>query len=147
MIRFAKIQWDTNYARLRAEFMNISLATLRRYDYEDLMAMVVKHILGPEWSADEITVIDNGCRQGTLLFTIPRNTFQPSEYEYLMTFINYGSCSGCDTLMAAQVYLETHEDLVEGLMHICAALVANITKPYNTGWRKDSEFETVEETL
>jgi hypothetical protein len=50
----------------------------------------------PDW--EKIHVIDDGDYQGTLLFLIPEQTYQPSTY--WVTMVSYGSCSGCDTLGA-----------------------------------------------
>jgi hypothetical protein len=46
--------------------------------------------------------IDDGEYQGTLLFLIAEDAYQPSEYYYVM--VSYGSCSGCDTLEAIRSY-------------------------------------------
>ena len=72
---------------------------------------------------------------------------QPSESEYLMTYVGYGSCSGCDTLQAIQDWsiddrlLEPEQ--VEDFMKLCKDLVTNMILPYNIGWRASSEFEPV----
>lgn len=51
-----------------------------------------------------MTVIDNGDYQGTQIFLIPMETYQPSVEDYVYTNTYYGSCSGCDTLQAIQSY-------------------------------------------
>lgn len=89
---------------------------------------------------DHITIIDNGDYQGTLLFVIPYDNYQPSECEHIMTYIDYGSCSGCDALEAIR-YSET---LVDDLMYICKDIVSNTIKPYNHGWRYSDMWEFVE---
>lgn len=45
-----------------------------------------------------IHVIDDGHYQGTLLFVVPEDCYQPSRY--YVTKVSYGSCSGCDTMQA-----------------------------------------------
>ena len=98
------------------------------------------------WDVGNITEIDNGDYQGTLLYLIPRDTYQPSEYDYLMTYVNYGSCSGCDTLQAIQNYEK--EEITEGqlkdFMSLCKDLICCMIKPYNCGWREEEEFLPVE---
>lgn len=47
---------------------------------------------------DRITAIDYGDYQGTILFVIACKGYQPSKF--WAVFVNYGSCSGCDTLQA-----------------------------------------------
>jgi hypothetical protein len=49
---------------------------------------------------DNITIINDGDYQGTLLFVIPESTYQPRNYWYVKVW--YGSCSGCDTLYGIQ---------------------------------------------
>lgn len=43
-----------------------------------------------------IHVIDDGDYQGTQLFVIAQKSYQPRKY--WCVYVNYGSCSGCDTL-------------------------------------------------
>ena len=47
---------------------------------------------------ERIHEIDDGHYQGTLLYVIAADGYQPSDYYYVK--IGYGSCSGCDTLEA-----------------------------------------------
>ena len=92
---------------------------------------------------DKITEIDDGDYQGSLLFLIPFDTYQPSPNEYIMTSISYGSCSGCDALQAAQICGE--EQQVSDIMTICKDLVCNAIKPYNYAWYYDREWDRAEE--
>ncbi|HSE44242.1 MAG TPA: hypothetical protein VLA89_02825 [Gemmatimonadales bacterium] len=57
-----------------------------------------EHNLDPE----RIHVIDDGHYQGTLLFVIGAEGYQPSTYHAVA--VSYGSCSGCDTLEAIRGY-------------------------------------------
>lgn len=119
---------------------------LNECDYLYLVKKVVRHILGDEWDEKKITQIDNGDYQGTLLFVIPRETYQPSEYEYLITYVNYGSCSGCDTLLAIQDWNDEPptERQLEDYMTLCLHLCQNMKKPYK-GWiDKDWDVEVEE---
>jgi len=50
----------------------------------------------PEMDVSKIHVIDDGHYQGTQLFIIPADEYQPSTY--YAVYVWYGSCSGCDTL-------------------------------------------------
>ena len=152
MIKFCRDKWYENKDKLEAAIMADTNLNSCEYDY--LVKLVVEYILNPsienswgQFDSDNITVIDNGDYQGTILFMIPRNTYQPSEYDYLLTYVNYGSCSGCDTLLSIQVWddgLPT-ESQVQDFMTLCKDLVCNIVKPYNYGWRRDEEFIEVEE--
>ena len=51
-----------------------------------------------------MTIIDDGDYQGTQIFIIPLNTYQPNVKDYVYTNTYYGSCSGCDTLQAISYY-------------------------------------------
>ena len=98
---------------------------------------------------DKITVIDNGDYQGYLLFIIPFDTYQPDNTEYIMTYIGYGSCSGCDALQAAQSWDlddgKLTEKQITDFMAICKDLICNAIKPYNYGWYKDDAWCPAEE--
>lgn len=124
--------------------------------YIDLVELVVYCILNGEqtlhgygsesvWDYRRITIIDNGDYQGTQLFLIPRDTYQPCEYDYLMTYVGYGSCGGCDTLQAIQEWGEKPltETQVKDFMALCKDILTNMIKPYNDGWRSEEGFQEV----
>lgn len=151
MIKFCKDQWNANRKRLEEALS--SDTQLNTCDYKYLLSLVVEHILNPgllsyepKWSTRNITIIDNGDYQGTLMFLIPRDCYQPSESEYLLTFVHYGSCSGCDTLLGIQDWNNAPptEQQLKDYMTLCKDLVANMVKPYNNGWREDERYNTVE---
>lgn len=78
--------------------------------YEDLVKLVITYITDPEWDnaygeepdPNRIHSIDDGDYQGTLLFVIAANGYQPNKYWYVK--VGYGSCSGCDTLLNISAY-------------------------------------------
>jgi hypothetical protein len=51
---------------------------------------------------DRITIIDHGSYQGTKLYIIGASGYQPSTYWSI--FVDYGSCSGCDSYEATRSY-------------------------------------------
>ncbi len=51
---------------------------------------------------DRIHELDDGHYQGTLVYVIGENDYQPDRYWYVK--VAYGSCSGCDTLEAIRDY-------------------------------------------
>ena len=75
-------------------------------DYKSIVQAVVK-VLHDE-SDDEcpdperVHEIDDGDYQGTLVYIIGATGYQPSTYWAVM--VNYGSCSGCDTLESIRHY-------------------------------------------
>ena len=161
MIKYCLNKWDKNKDLLKKELLaQLRNGQLTNCNYSHLMKTVIHCILNDnidniddidsEWDEKNFTVIDNGDYQGTLLFLIPQDTYEPDVTEYLMTFIDYGSCSGCDTLLAIQSeidfgYEDKNEELVvSDFMKICKDLITNMIKPYNTGWRQSEEFNTIE---
>lgn len=148
MIKYCKEKWIKNKTRLHETLLESDFINRDSYcSYEDLVKLSVKHILNDnineddEWDVDNISEIDNGDYQGTLLYLIPKKTYQPNEYEYLMTYVGYGSCSGCDTLINIQD--SDSEDSIEDYMCLCKDIICNIIKPYNFGWREDDKYNVV----
>ena len=156
MIKYCIEKWDKNKDLLRSVLDNNKLLNhvlnknddpLEYLEYKDLVKLTVMFILNDEneWNANKIKEIDDGDYQGTLLYLIPEDTYQPNSSEYLMTFVEYGSCSGCDTLQAIQCFLDTksRDKSIDDLMNLCKDLICNMIKPYNTGWRHDERFGTI----
>jgi hypothetical protein len=150
MLKYCLEKWDANKGILEERLKNDK--TLNDCDYKYLVELVVECILNPsddkifEWDAKNITAVDNGDYQGTLMFLIPLDTYQPEEYEYLMTYVGYGSCCGCDTLLSIQEYDDEcpSESQIKDFMALCKDLVTNMIKPYNGGWRFEEVFEPAE---
>lgn len=78
--------------------------------YDDLVSRVVKVCAGEAYyevpDADRITVIDHGEYQGTRLYIIAAQGYQPSIYWFI--FVSYGSCSVCDTFLSIRDYDDEH---------------------------------------
>lgn len=150
MLKYCLNKWNENKVLLEEKLKKD--ATLNCCGYVYLVKLIVDFILNPgieydedHWDSDNITVVDNGDYQGTQLFLIPRKIYQPGEYDYLMTYVSYGSCSGCDTLRSIQEWdnkLLT-ENQVKDFMTLCKNLLTGMIKPYNSGWRSDEGFEEV----
>lgn len=157
MLKILAEQWCKNQNRLK-KYLKDNYETLNSLTYKDIVKIAFEQIYCDELDALDlrnIIEIDNGDYQGTLLFIIPFDTYQPNEYEYLMTYINYGSCSGCDTLLSLQCdryYYGDDEktkedylnDKINGFMCLCKDTLINTIKPYNNGWRKKEKWEPIE---
>lgn len=151
MLKYCRDKWNENKDKLERALREAN--NLNECGYKELAAMIVEYILNPgeddynTYDPKRITVIDNGDYQGTQLFMIPMDTYQPEEYEYLLTYVGYGSCSGCDTLLSIQDWGEGKltDSQVKDFMKLCKDLVCNIVKPYNGGWREDDRFTEVSE--
>ena len=148
MLKYCYEKWDKNKDKLEAALRKTDIS---RVEYRDLLVLTVDHILNdggynePRWNTEKITEIDDGNYQGTLLYLIPEDTYQPSEGKYLMTYIGYGSCSCCDLLQSIRPYSdeETTDDDIAEFMALCKDFITNMIKPYNDGWRADERFEHV----
>ena len=157
MIKYCIEKWDKNKDLLRNALNDNKLLNhvlnknddpLEYLEYKDLVKLTVMFILNDEneWDENKIKEIDDGDYQGTLLYLIPEDTYQPNSSEYLMTFVEYGSCSGCDTLQGIQCFLgvRSRDKSIDDLMNLCKDLICNMIKPYNTGWRHDEKFDTIQ---
>lgn len=159
MIKYCLWKWEAGKEELK-NALSIEEG-LDSCSYEFLVKLVVQHILNapmdkddnknydPDydtpWDEKNITVIDDGEYQGTLLFLIPQRTYQPECDDYLMSHVYYGSCSVCDTLQNAQSMANRGDgrlspEQVDAYMAICKDIVTNMIKPYNYGWRFDEWF-------
>lgn len=97
-------------------------------DYIDIVKTVVK-LLNENLSCyekpdpDRIHEINDGDYQGTLVYIIGAQGYQPSDY--WATKVYYGSCSGCDTLEGIREYSEDKpsEQQVEDYLTLCLHLI------------------------
>lgn len=96
-------KWFKNKHLLEEYFRDLKSSL----EYVDIVKALVKFVLnddkaqyGNNYNFDKITVVDDGDYQGTQLFIVPKDTYQPGFDEYIITHNMYGSCSGCDTLLS-----------------------------------------------
>lgn len=98
--------------------------------YEDLVIALIENALNYDVKSvdrisTDIDISDHGDYQGTQIFLIHRECYQPSCGDYWIFDNYYGSCSGCDTLLSISQYdwgLPTDEK-VEEYMHLCLHIV------------------------
>lgn len=91
---------------------------------------------GCEFDEKNIHCYDNGDYQGTLIFVFSLKTYQPGEYEHIVTFANYGSCSGCDTLL--RIFDDDEGDkeaIVNDLKSVVLHILENCKAPFNSAYR------------
>jgi hypothetical protein len=148
MLKIIRSQWDKHKDELRGVLSKTDLDAL---EYDGLVRLVFEVVYNNNLpyeayylDLEHIHKIDDGDYQGTLLFLIPFNTYQPCEFEYLMTCVGYGSCSGCDTLQNIQCDYDGDRKIDE-FMVLCKDILTNTIKPYNGGWRKTDLFNNIEE--
>ena len=99
--------------------------------YKDLVKIVIQSIStdeSGEMDANCIHEIDDGNCQGTLLYVIPENTYQPFEYWHVR--VSYGSCSGCDTLAGIREYSDDKptQEQVDQYMILVLYIIQNLKK-------------------
>lgn len=96
-------QWDEKKHKLE-EYFKTTKQSEYGTNYGQLLIKIFEicefEINGNKFDLSKITMIDDGNYQGTQLFIIPEDTYQPSISNYIITNTEYGSCSGCDTLQA-----------------------------------------------
>jgi len=109
--------WDARKDILRHY---IESTDQRQYEtYEELTKALFSLVVNPwreengeyVFDVNNLHMIDDGEYQGTQLFVIPFDTYQPSSYQYVITFQEYGSCSGCDMLQGIQSEGESYRGL------------------------------------
>ena len=102
--------WDANKENLRNYIASHDQEEYN--EYSKIVRMIFEQVINPyykgteysEFDLNKIHEIDDGDYQGTLMYLIPCETYQPSQWEYVITFVGYGSCSGCDTLLGISGY-------------------------------------------
>lgn len=150
MIKFMKFRWAENESQLRKRFENMSDDELNRLSYKNLVEYIcediintfyddTKYFTGPTVLTDRITEIDDGDYTGTLLYVIPFDVCTPCHNEYFMTYVEYGSCSGCDILQS--IYYMEREQRINDYMKLCRDMASNFIVPYNIGWRENELFK------
>ena len=154
MLKILVERWDRNKPLLVETLKEIE--NIRNIEYKDLVKITFSTIFNgkkPEnnyiryddLNINRITEIDDGDYQGTLVYLIPFNSYQPSAHEYLMTYVYYGSCSCCDTLQGIMDdYARNKEKQVSELVDLCKDIITNTIKPYNHGWQHNPDFDHVE---
>lgn len=113
-----------------------------QYDsYETIVKLIFQFVINAEiaekcgmtaYDINRLHVIDDGDYQGTQLFIIPKDTYQPCPDDYIITTVSYGSCSGCDTLLSISLYEEgiPSEQQVKDYMTLCLHLLQRMKTIY-----------------
>lgn len=128
--------WNENKDKLEKYFKNTKQ---EKYDeYEKILKQLIKIVINPYLSnkkyktldIEKIRVIDDGDYQGTQIYIIPFDLYQPDVEDYVYTNNYYGSCSGCDTLLSISNYQEgiPTPKQVEGYMTIALHLLQKFKK-------------------
>ena len=142
MIKEFTDKWVKNKKRLQNWFESIVLdkKVFEEYEftYENILRGIVIHVLNNHIDTEEpsndikdfstnITVIDDGDYQGTQIFIIHKNCYQPDVSDYFYTHNYYGSCSGCDTLLGIML-IKNKKEQVKELMQLSLHLIQKFKK-------------------
>lgn len=152
MLTYCRDKWVENEKHLKEIIRNST--EHNNWSYASLVDLVVKEVFNHgdihddiTWAIEEgdIVEIDHGEYQGTLLYLIHIDTYQPDNSDYLIGFVCYGSCCVCDTLQRIQSEgdydgLPTEEQ-VNDYMTVCRHIVTNFKRPF-AGYN-DELFEDV----
>lgn len=102
MIQEMVKQWEENKHKLE-EYFKTTRQEEYSSSYEEIVRKVFELCLPKAddyygFNLSKMTIVDDGDYQGTQIFIIPKDKYQPSVSDYITTNTDYGSCSGCDTL-------------------------------------------------
>lgn len=143
MIKSFVDAWDKNKNELEE---HIKTHKQIEYDsYKELVKLLFDIVINPEISTttygmfdtDDINTLDHGDYQGTEIFILHKNNYQPYIEDYVYTHTYYGSCTYCDTLQGIHCYDEglPNEEQVKDYMSLCLHLLQHCT------YMKDGEEE------
>ena len=127
-------QWEENKHKLEAYLRDNKQGIYS--SYEKLVKLIFSIVVTEansyhNFDYENIVTIDHGDYQGTELFIIPTDAYQPEPKDYYFTHTYYGSCSGCDTLMGICDYEEDinpNEDQLKEYMTLCLHIVQKTKK-------------------
>ena len=103
MIKEFVERWDKYKDDLRDYFKNNKQEEYPTY--KDIVKALFEYVINKDedhYDIENITVIDDGDYQGTLIFILHKSAYQPNIEDYIYTNVYYGSCSYCDTLKGVQ---------------------------------------------
>lgn len=129
MIKEFCLAWEKNKDKLKKYLRTTPQGNYS--SYEALVKLIFKIVINPDeriydqYDTKNIVSIDDGDYQGTLIFILHRDTYQPDLSDYVFTSVDYGSCSGCDTLLSISGYEDglPSDEQVEDYMTLCLHLL------------------------
>ena len=133
MIKNFCLAWEANHEALK-EYFATHIQDEYCNSYKDLLIKTFELVINPyleykreyTYNVNNIHTIDDGDYQGTYIFLIYKNVYQPCAEDYIVTCVDYGSCTGCDTLQGIHYYITSNlpsEEQVEEYMSLCLHMV------------------------
>lgn len=101
-------KWEENKLKLEEYFKTTEQEQYT--DYKTIVQKIFELIINTSednnenFAISKMTIIDDGDYQGTQIFIVPKDIYQPSAEDYIVTNTYYGSCSVCDTLQRISSY-------------------------------------------
>lgn len=142
MIKDFCLAWEANHEVLK-EYFATHFQEEYCDSYESLLTKTFELVINPylESKNEEpydiknecIHVIDDGDYQGTYVFLIHKDVYQPDIDDYIVTYTWYGSCSGCDTLCGIHCYDTKElpsEEQVKEYMSLCLHMIQHCKPLY-----------------
>lgn len=123
-------RFDAKRDEIRGNLLNLLINSDYCIDYIDIVKVVIEAVHYGYGTPDpeRIHEIDDGDYQGTLLYVIPDDCYQP--YNYWCAKVAYGSCGVCDTLQAILEgeYGHTVDEVVDALFTLALHIVQGLKK-------------------
>lgn len=128
MLKYCVNQWEKNKENLRAAFEVSDIGS----DYEDFARLVIENIF-PEWEDYKLNAAYLGDYTGDVVFFINSDSGDyGSKHSIFLSCLGYGSCSVCDSLLAAC----DSEERVNDLMMLALNFIQEMSHPYPDSWNK-----------
>lgn len=128
MLKYCVDQWEKNKENLRQVFEVSDISS----DYEDFARIVIENIF-PEWENYKLNATYLGDYTGDVVFFINSDSGDyGSRHSIFLSCLGYGSCSVCDSLLAA----DESEERVHDLMMLALSFIQEMSHPYPDGWNK-----------
>lgn len=121
MLKYCVDQWEKNKESLRAFLERSDIYS----DYAAFGDYIIKYIF-PEWKNYDVAITKQGDYTGDVIFFISADT-EGSKNDIFLSYLRYGSCSVCDTLMRAA----ESEEKVEDQMRIALHFIQNMKHPFS----------------
>lgn len=127
--------WDKNSDKLKAVLQSkFNGIGLYNYGYDDLIRWTLETIFDDDSESlytnypmhNLITEVDYGDYQGTRVYIIGGNGYQPGISNHYYTHTYYGSCSGCDTLQS--IIYDDIDTRIDGLFTLCLHLMQKLKR-------------------
>ena len=134
MLKYCVDQWEKNKNILRTVFEKVDIYS----DYEEFARIIIENIF-LEWKNYNVTIIKQGDYTGDVIFFISADT-EGSKNDIFLSYLRYGSCSVCDTLMSAA----ESEERVEDFMRVALHFIQNMIRPFKNYCYED-EYDIVAE--